>query len=76
MIWIDQQAYIKNTIKRFGLQDANNMKTPLPVAIHLEKHDGTTTTETKTLFQQMIGTLIYAAIGMRPDITFTATQLS
>ena len=75
-IWIDQQAYIENAIKRFRLQDANNTKTPLPAAIHLEKYDKTATTETKTLFQQMIGTLIYAAIGTRPDIAFTATQLS
>ena len=75
-IWIDQQVYIDNTIKRFRLQNANNMKTLLPVAIHLEKYDGTATTETKTLFQQMIGTLIYATIGMRPNITFSATRLS
>ena len=75
-IWIDQQAYIKNALKRFGLNDANNMKTPLPMAIHLEKYNGTATTENKTLFQQMIGTLIYAAIGTRPDIAFTATWLS
>ena len=30
-IWIDQQAYIKNTLKRFELQDENSTKTPLPV---------------------------------------------
>ena len=75
-IWIDQQVYIENTMKRFGLQDANNTKTLLPVAIHLEKYDGTASTETKTLFQQIIRTLIYATIGIRPDITFTATWLS
>ena len=26
-IWIDQQVYIENTIKRFRLQDANNKNT-------------------------------------------------
>ena len=72
-IWIDQEAYIKNALKRFGLQDANNTKTPLPAALHLEKYEGQATTE---IFQQMIGTLIYAAIGTRPDIAFSATQLS
>ena len=30
-IWINQQAYIENALKRFKLQDANNTKTPLPV---------------------------------------------
>ena len=74
-ILIDQQVYIENTIKRFGLQDASNTKTPLPAAIHLKKYNGTATTETKTLFQQIIGTLIYTAISMRPDIAFAATLL-
>ena len=31
---------------------------------------------TKTYYQQIIGTLIYAAIGTRPDIAFVATRLS
>ena len=74
--WIDQQAYIDNAIKRFRLQDANNTKTPLSATLHLEKNKGTATTETKTLFQQMIRTLIYATISTRPDITFAATSLS
>ena len=75
-IWIDQQVYIENAIKKFGLQDANSTKTPLPAALHLEKNEVMATIETKTLLQQMIGTLIYAAIGNRPDITFAATWLS
>ena len=68
--------YIENAIKKFGLQDANSTKTPLPAALHLEKNEVMATIETKTLLQQMIETLIYAAIGNRPDITFAATWLS
>ena len=75
-IWIDQEAYIDNALKRFKLQDANNTKTLLPASLHLEKYEGTATTKTKTQFQQMIRTLIYTAIGTRPDIAFAATQLS
>ena len=75
-IWIDQQAYIENALKRSKLHDANNMKTPLPAGIHLEKSEELASTETKTCYQQMIGTLIYTAIGTRPDIAFAATRLS
>ena len=50
--------------------------TPLPAGIHLEKSEDPATTETKTYYQQMIGTLIYAAIGTRLNIAFAATQLS
>ena len=58
IIWIDQGAYIENTLKRFGLQDANNAKTPLPARVHLEKSEGLATTKTKTSYQQMIGTVM------------------
>ena len=75
-IWIDQQAYIENTIKRFELQDANSTKTPLPAGIHLEKSEKPVALDTKTYYQQIIGMLIYAAIGTRPNIAFVATRLS
>ena len=35
-IWIDQQAYIENALKRFELQDANSTKTPLPTSVELK----------------------------------------
>ena len=75
-IWIDQQVYIENTLKRFKLQDANSTKTPLPAGIHLEKSEEPVALNTKTYYQQIIGTLIYAAIGTRPNIAFVATRLS
>ena len=75
-IWINQQAYLENALKRFELQDANNMKTPLPAGIHLEKSEEPVALATKTYYQQIIGTLIYATIGTRPDIAFVATILS
>ena len=73
---IDQQAYIENALKRFKLQDANSTKTPLPAGIHLEKSEEPVALDTKTYYQQIIGTLIYAAIGTRPDIAFVAMRLS
>ena len=65
-IWINQEAYIENALKRFDLIDANSTKTPLPAGIHLEKSEQTVALDTKTYYQQIIGTLIYAAIGTRP----------
>ena len=75
-IWIDQQAYIENALKRFELLDANNANTSLPAGIHLEKSEEPAALDTKTYYQQKIGTLIYATIGTRPDITFAAMRLS
>ena len=33
-IWINQQAYIENALKRFKLLDANRINTLLPTGIH------------------------------------------
>ena len=42
----------------------------------MEKSEEPVALDTKTYHQQIIRTLIYAAIGTRPDIAFTATRLS
>ena len=76
IIWIDQQAYIENALKRFKLPDANNTKTPLPAGIHLENFEEPVALNTKTYYQQIIRTLIYAAMGTKPNITFAAMRLS
>ena len=42
----------------------------------MEKSKEPTALNTKTYYQQIIGTLIYAAISTRPNIAFAATRLS
>ena len=69
-IWIDQQVYIENILKRFKLLDASSTNTTLPAGIYLEKSEEPVALDTKTYYQQIIGTLIYATIGTRPDIAF------
>ena len=68
--------YIENALKRFELQNANNITTPLPAGIHVEKSKEPVALNTKTYYQQIIGTLIYAAIGTRHNIAFVAMRLS
>ena len=46
IIWINQDAYIEYTLKKFDLQDANNTTTLLPARIHLEKSEELATTKT------------------------------
>ena len=42
----------------------------------MEKSEEPVALDTKTYYQQIIGTLIYATIGTRPYIAFVATRLS
>ena len=75
-IWIDQEAYIDSTLSRFHLMDANNTKTPLPAGVHLTKLETPSSTNLRTEYQQLISTLLYVALGTRPDIAFAVTRLS
>ena len=56
--------------------NANNTKTPLSAGVHLTKLETPSSTNLRTEYQQLIGTLLYAALGTRPNIAFTVTQLS
>ena len=75
-IWIDQEAYIDSAIKQFRLMNANDTKTPLPAGVHLTRSETPSSTDLRTKYQQLISTLLYAALGTRPDIAFTVTRLS
>ena len=75
-IWIDQEAYIDSALSQFRLMDANNTITPLPAGVHLTKSETPSSTNLRAKYQQLIGTLLYAALGTRPDIAFAVTQLS
>ena len=75
-IWIDQEAYIDSALSRFHLMNANNTKTPLPAGVHLTKSETPSSTDLRTKYQQLISTLLYAALRTRPDIAFAVTWLS
>ena len=75
-ICIDQEAYIEGALSQFHLMNANNTKTPLPAGVHLIKSETPSSTNLRTKYQQLIGTLLYAALGTRPDIAFAVTWLS
>ena len=74
-IWIDQEDYIHNALTRFNLLNTNDTKTPLPEGVRLVAATELMPPEKLTRYQQLIGTLLYASIGTRPDIAFAVTRL-
>ena len=76
IIWLDQVSYVENALKWFNLQNANSTQTPLPANIHIELSKEVSSSEQTSLYQQMIGTLMYASLGTRPDISYAVTRLS
>ena len=74
---LSQEGYIHSILSRFGLASANTVATPLAKDSILDL----SATENDRLVDQrnylsIIGSLMYAALGTRPDIAFAVTKLS
>ena len=68
-IEIQQKQYILRMLEKYGLQDAKPVSTPADPNVRLRKDDGVSKTVDPVLYQSMVGSLLYAAIATRPDIS-------
>ena len=76
---ISQRAYIEQLLERFNLRDVKPATTPLSSGIHLTQDDCPATDEEKedmanVPYASLVGALMYAAIGTRPDIAFADSK--
>ena len=73
---INQRAFLENVLKRFKMFECKPVSTPIEVGKRFEKlKDGENTTSQKE-YQAAIGSLTYAAIATRPDISYAVGVLS
>jgi len=75
---IDQIGYINRVLDRFEMTDSQQRSTPMetgykPHAIRVE--DGEKPYLDISNYQKAIGSVLYAALGTRPDITYAITVL-
>jgi hypothetical protein len=80
-ISFSQSSYIDKIIARFGLQDAKPLSTPLDPHHHLSISQSPSTPHQfeamrNVPYREAIGSLMYAALGTRPDIAFAISLLS
>ncbi|GJV17694.1 retrovirus-related pol polyprotein from transposon TNT 1-94 [Tanacetum coccineum] len=68
-IFFNQSKYIKEMLKKFGLEDSKPTKTPMSMEIKLTKEDEADFVD-NTKYQGMIGSLLYL-IASRLDIMFS-----
>lgn len=75
-ITLDQELYITKALEKFGLDQSKPARTPgsrtsddHAVEINQKLAD-------LKLFQEKVGTLLYAAISTRPDISFAVNRLT
>ncbi|GJT54662.1 retrovirus-related pol polyprotein from transposon TNT 1-94 [Tanacetum coccineum] len=68
-IFFDQSKYIKEMLKKFGLEESKPMKTPMPFDTKLMKDEECESVDS-TKYQGMIGSLLYLTASW-PDIMFS-----
>lgn len=80
---LSQKHYLERVLERFGMADSHPVYTPLDPNVKLVKREASdphsiTAEEAKLtrLYQAAIGSLMYAALGTRPDLAFTVQHLS
>jgi hypothetical protein len=80
-ISLSQTAYIESILARFSLTDAKAYSTPMvPSATYGKADSPASATDAvcmrKVPYREAIGSLMYASVTTRPDITFTVSTLS
>jgi len=74
-----QTAFITSILKRFHMQDAHGVTTPVDPNVKLDLADDRGEKELDTdsakHYQAIVGSLLYAALAMRPDISYEVAAL-
>jgi hypothetical protein len=73
---LSQEAYLKRVLIKYGFDESRPVATPIDNNVHLQKGTETEKIDDPTIYQSIIGSLMYAVIGTRPDLAYTVTTFS
>jgi hypothetical protein len=76
-ITLSQSEYIKSILHRYQMQSSHSVSSPMDPNIDLNNlncHDKIVAD--RNLYLSIVGSLMYVALGTRPDISFSVTVLS
>ena len=74
-ITITQSSYIEAILTKYNLQDANLVRTPMDPNLKLEPGELDAENRSNN-YASLIGSLMYAAVGTRPDIAYAVNRLA
>jgi hypothetical protein len=75
-LWICQDGYIDKLGVKFGIDRSMRTATPLISSYHPQPFEGQATIQQISEMQEKVGSILYAAVVSRPDVSFAASQLS
>ena len=75
-VWVGQQAYTENLLKKFGMESAKPVATPVENSTKLVKATDSEECIDQQKFQSAVGSLLYLAMATRPDIMFAVSNVA
>ena len=80
-IMLSQRSYIDSILRRYGFDDAKPVSTPMDTNVCLSSAQSPSSMEEfvkmhNIPYHKAVGSLMYASLGTRPDITFAVQSVS
>jgi hypothetical protein len=75
-ISISQSSYIEKILSKFGMDSSHPVSTPLDLNNKIQKGTIEEQISEPSYYQSIIGSIMYAVTGSRPDLAYTITFLS
>ncbi len=73
---LNQNQYVQKMLSKFRMEDTTIATTPFNTSVKLMKDDGVSEQVDPTLYQSLVGSLLYAAIATRPDIAVAVSTVA
>ncbi|XP_055919019.1 uncharacterized protein LOC129951016 [Eupeodes corollae] len=75
-IFINQQCFADKTVSKFGMMNANTVSTPADTFAFEMVKDNKTSSSSNFPYHATVGSLMYLAVGTRPDISYALGVVS
>ena len=75
-VWIGQPMYTENVLKKYGMEDAKAVSTPVDVGTKLVKAATDSELIDRVLYQSAVGSLLYLSTKTRPDIAYAVNSVA
>jgi hypothetical protein len=76
LLYINQIGYLKEILKRFRMEDCKAIGVPLDPKTKLKKNEKKDVEMVKVPYQQVVGSLMYAMLCIRPDLAYPISVVS
>lgn len=71
VLQLSQQAHVEKVVNNFGMAECNPAKSPMEKGLQLQREG----TPTKEPYRELLGSLMYIMLSVRPDICFPVGYL-